>query len=76
MQKIISAKNLVKTFSNNGVTQTIINHLDLEIYKNDFIDKLEKEFEDEIVQTVNYVESMNSATTMYISLKRLRRKKE
>lgn len=36
MKKIISAKNLVKTFSNNGVTQTIINNLDLEIYENDF----------------------------------------
>lgn len=36
MNKIISTKNLVKTFSNNGVTQTIINNLDLEIYENDF----------------------------------------
>ena len=36
MNKIISAKNLVKTFSNNGITQTIINNLDLEIYENDF----------------------------------------
>lgn len=35
-KKIISAKNLVKTFSNNGVTQTIIDNLDLEIYENDF----------------------------------------
>ncbi len=36
MNKIISAKNLVKTFSNNGITQTIIDNLDLEIYENDF----------------------------------------
>ena len=36
MNKIISAKNLVKKFSNNGVTQTIIDNLDLEIYENDF----------------------------------------
>ena len=36
MNKIISTKSLVKTFSNNGVTQTIINNLDLEIYENDF----------------------------------------
>lgn len=36
MNKIISTKNLVKTFSNNGVTQTIIDNLDLEIYENDF----------------------------------------
>ena len=33
---IISAKNLIKTVSNNGVTQTIIDNLDLEIYENDF----------------------------------------
>ena len=36
MNKIINTKNLVKTFSNNGVTQTIINNLSLEIYENDF----------------------------------------
>ena len=36
MKIIISAKNLVKNFSNNGVTQTIIDNLDLEIYENDF----------------------------------------
>ena len=36
MNKIISTKSLVKTFSHNGVTQTIINNLDLEIYENDF----------------------------------------
>lgn len=36
MNKIISAKNLVKTFSNNGVTQKVIDNLDLEIYENDF----------------------------------------
>lgn len=36
MKKIIIAKNLVKTFSNNGITQTIIDNLDLEIYENDF----------------------------------------
>lgn len=36
MNKIISTKKLVKTFSNNGVTQTIINNLDIEIYENDF----------------------------------------
>ncbi|MBO5349667.1 MAG: ABC transporter ATP-binding protein [Clostridia bacterium] len=36
MNKIISTKNLVKTFSNSGVEQTIINNLDLEIYENDF----------------------------------------
>ena len=36
MNKIISTKSLVKTFSNNGITQTIINNLDLEIYEKDF----------------------------------------
>lgn len=36
MNTIIKTKNLVKSFSNNGVTQTIIDNLDLEIYENDF----------------------------------------
>lgn len=36
MNKIISAKKLIKTFENNGVKQTIINNLDLDIYENDF----------------------------------------
>lgn len=35
-EKIISAKNLVKSFKNGNVNQTIINKLDLDIYKNDF----------------------------------------
>lgn len=35
-EKIINAKNLVKSFSNGNRTQTIINKLDLEIYANDF----------------------------------------
>ena len=36
MNKIISAKNLTKSFENSGVKQTIINDLDLDIYENDF----------------------------------------
>ena len=36
MNKIISAKNLTKSFENGGVKQTIINDLDLDIYENDF----------------------------------------
>lgn len=36
MKTIISTQDLVKTFSNNGTEQTIIDHLDLEIYQNDF----------------------------------------
>lgn len=36
MNTIIRAKNLVKSFSNNGIKQTIIDDLDLEIYENDF----------------------------------------
>lgn len=35
-EKIISAKNLVKSFSNGDREQTIINKLDLDIYANDF----------------------------------------
>lgn len=36
MNTIISANNLVKTFSSSGITQTIIDNLSLEIYQNDF----------------------------------------
>lgn len=35
-EKIINAKNLVKSFSNGNREQTIINKLDLDIYANDF----------------------------------------
>ena len=35
-EKIISAKNLVKSFKNGDIDQTIINNLDLDIYDNDF----------------------------------------
>lgn len=35
-EKIISAKNLVKSFTNGNTKQTIINKLDLDIYANDF----------------------------------------
>lgn len=35
-EKIISVKNLVKSFTNGDTKQTIINNLDLEIYENDF----------------------------------------
>ena len=35
-EKIISAKNLVKSFNNGEVSQTIINKLDLDIYAKDF----------------------------------------
>lgn len=35
-EKIISTKNLVKSFKNGNTEQIIINNLDLEIYKNDF----------------------------------------
>lgn len=35
-EKIISTKNLVKSFKNGNTEQIIINNLDLDIYKNDF----------------------------------------
>ncbi|MGN1297787.1 MAG: ABC transporter ATP-binding protein [Clostridia bacterium] len=35
-EKIINAKNLVKSFKNGNTNQTIINKLDLDIYRNDF----------------------------------------
>ena len=36
MDKVISAKNLVKSFDNGGIKQTIIKDLDIDIYENDF----------------------------------------
>lgn len=36
MNKIISAKNIVKSFENDGIKQTIINDLDIDIYEKDF----------------------------------------
>lgn len=35
-KKIISVKNLIKSFKSESGTQTIINNIDLEIYENDF----------------------------------------
>lgn len=35
-EKIISTKNLVKSFKNGNTEQIIINNIDLDIYKNDF----------------------------------------
>lgn len=36
MKRIITAKNLVKSFQSEGEEQTIINHLSVEIYEGDF----------------------------------------
>ena len=36
MDKIISAKNLVNSFDNGGIKQTIIKDLNIDIYENDF----------------------------------------
>jgi len=36
MNKIISAKNIVKSFENDGIRQIIINDLDIDIYEKDF----------------------------------------
>ncbi len=35
-KKIISVKNLIKSFKSESGTQTIINNIDLDIYENDF----------------------------------------
>ena len=35
-EKIISVKNLEKSFQTGSVKQTVINNLDLDIYRNDF----------------------------------------
>ena len=36
MKTIIRTRDLVKSFTTEGGTQTIINHLDLDIYEKDF----------------------------------------
>lgn len=43
-------------------------YLDNEDLSIEFIDKVKEEFGNEILGTANYVESMNSASTMYVSL--------
>lgn len=43
-------------------------YLNNEDLSSDFIDKAKDKFKDEILGTTNYVESMNSASTMYVSL--------
>lgn len=43
-------------------------YLDNEKLSNDFINKVKENFKDEILETVNYAESMESASVMYVSL--------
>lgn len=57
-------KNLENEYKPN-VLYVYLNNEDL---SGDFIDKAKAEFGDEILGTVDYVESMNSASTMYVSL--------
>lgn len=57
-------KNLERDYEPK-VLYVYLNNDDL---SSDFIDKAKEDFKDEIEGTVNYVESMNSATTMYVSL--------
>lgn len=43
-------------------------YLDNEKLSNDFINKVKEIFKDEIIETINYAESMESASVMYVSL--------
>mgnify|MGYP002423703809 CR=1 FL=1 len=57
-------KNLESEYKPN-VLYVYLNNEEL---SEDFIDKAKAEFGDEILGTIDYVESMNSASTMYVSL--------
>ena len=48
--------------------KTLYVYLQDEQLSNEFIDKVKENFSEEILGTVNYVESMESASTMYVSL--------
>lgn len=43
-------------------------YLDNEKLSNDFIKEVKEKFKDEILETINYAESMESASVMYVSL--------
>ena len=57
-----------KNLDNEYEPKTLYVYLENESLSSAFIDKVKENFEDEIVSTIDYVESMNSASSMYISL--------
>lgn len=57
-----------KTLDNSYLPTTMYIYLDNEQKAEEFIDEIEEKYGDDIISTMNYAESMESATTMYISL--------
>ncbi|MBO5349668.1 MAG: ABC transporter permease [Clostridia bacterium] len=57
-----------KNLDNEYQPKTLYVYLENESLSSAFIDKVKENFEDEIVLTIDYVESMNSASSMYVSL--------
>lgn len=57
-----------KTLDNSYLPTTMYIYLDNEKKAEEFIDEIEGKYGDDIISTMNYAESMESATTMYISL--------
>lgn len=57
-----------KNLENEYVPKTLYVYLEEENLSSSFIDEIKNKFGEEIISTVDYVESMNSVSTMYVSL--------
>lgn len=57
-----------KNLENEYKPKTLYVYLNNDDLSGEFIEKVKEEFGNEIIGTVDYVESMNSASTMYVSL--------
>lgn len=57
-----------KNLENEYKPKTLYVYLNNDDLSDEFIEKVKEKFENEIIGTVDYVESMNSASTMYVSL--------
>ena len=57
-----------KNLDNEYEPKVLYVYLEDENLSGTFIDKVKENFKDKIVSTTNYAESMNSASTMYVSL--------
>ena len=57
-----------KNLENEYVPKTLYVYLEEENLSSSFIDEIKNKFGEEIISTVDYVESMNSASRMYVSL--------
>ena len=57
-----------KHLDTNYESRVLYVYLENEDLSGDFIKQIEKDFDEKIVSTLDYAESMNSASTMYVSL--------